>query len=121
MLIQDRNVSVVSPDPSRCFLYLRDPAYSNQNPYQTGTNRSAWVETNADAKKKLEALKASIRDSYAVVGEYETPQGFGEQVLEKLKAAIAEDFPRDNLPRHERDNLAHSMIAENHARIQFPR
>lgn len=113
-LLQDRNVSKVFPDPTHCFLYIRDSDVSRRG----GPD---FVESNAEIVKKMEDLKLRLRESYCLVKDYGEPEQLGQSLLEQLRTAINDDFPKDNMPPAERENTAHLMYAEALLGVHLPR
>lgn len=81
---------------TRGFFYFRDSSYINKVPED---QRKNFITESPLARKKLDLLKKSIRQSgHAVRENYADPKALSDMVLRDLWGAIDKDFPEGSEP-----------------------
>ncbi|MCF7918469.1 MAG: tetratricopeptide repeat protein [Candidatus Cloacimonetes bacterium] len=103
----------------RAFFYFRDPEYA--------LNQGAdFLPENETAAAKQNELKNHIRktceDKNIPLEDYPDPEALAVLVLEQLKAAIAVQFPKENIPDPlDKETLDHEVFAETRRRTYISR
>ncbi len=101
-----------NPDMAeRSFFYFRDPEYA-------GKRGADFLSENDEAQKKQDDLKQVIRTmcnakNIPLYEYYPDPGALAALVLEQLKAAIEEEFPKESIPNPiDREARDHEAFAE---------
>ena len=105
---------------NRACFYFRDPAYVETVPPE---KRDDFIESDPDARDKLEALKESIRKSGLALREpYADPRELAGMVLRDLTAAINQEFPPGSEPDPlDAEAAEHEAFAVSRARVYIGR